>query len=113
MAPTTTTQTQIHEILTRKEAAAFLRISVRALDALVSAGTAPASFILGRGRMFPRLDVEAWIRRQIQAQGWSSRPATPPPASPGLAKRGRGRPRKAPIAQAATRRNSIPTHPQA
>lgn len=55
------------ELLTRKEAAQFLRISLRKLDSLASSGELPYSKI-GSGLrsrvVYDKTDLEQYVRRQ-------------------------------------------------
>jgi len=49
------------ELLTLREAAAFLNVPEATLHYWVHRGTAPKSAKIGRRRMFRRADLDAWI----------------------------------------------------
>jgi excisionase family DNA binding protein len=49
------------ELLTKREVAALLRISVRTLERLTEAGEGPSSIKFGRSRRWRRADVERWL----------------------------------------------------
>ncbi len=58
---------QTMELLTRREAAAFLRISLRKLDSLAADGSIPFSKIGSSERarvVYDKTDLEAYVRRQ-------------------------------------------------
>ena len=54
--------------LTVAEVAAYLRVSVRTVDALMAQGSGPKCFRVGRQRRWQPEEVEAWIAEQARAK---------------------------------------------
>ena len=66
------------EVLTLREAAAFLRLSERALYALARGRRVPAAQLGGKW-LFPRAMLERWLAMQADPPGEGRRLVTPPP----------------------------------
>ncbi len=53
------------DLLTKDEAAAFMRVPVNTLSYWIAAGTAPPSAKIGRRRMFRRTDCENFVNEKF------------------------------------------------
>ena len=81
------------DLITRQEAAAVLRVSLRTLDHLVARGRVPRPLSLGGRRLyFHREQLDDWIRSQFGLAA----PAGAAQEHTQAEKPRRGRPRKAP-----------------
>jgi len=76
-------------VMTRAEAASYLRISVRTLHAMLARGELPPPIRMGRRTLFHRQQLDDWLQARIDAA------PSPTCHAAGRGSR-RGRPRKTP-----------------
>jgi excisionase family DNA binding protein len=63
------TEVFVESLLTAQEVADILRVSLRKLEQMVAAGTAPQHYRIGRLRRWSVDEVEQWLEDRLRSKG--------------------------------------------